>query len=221
VSTAQKVMALNPVTSGVSVVSMKRGNPIPALRYLTAGAVADRPTLATALARIEALAAETVALAARAEPDLLILPTLIIGPRNSDTSGPRRAGLFWSIVRHAEAAGIPVAAFPPFTVQRWFGDMNPKPGHAGHRKLSDTAKRRWPGVNMAMPDQFRYDTLALAAIGCAAAGIPTAQALTEDRLKLLRSGDWPTGITLPRTVAEWERLYGPSVPDFDNEEQSA
>lgn len=218
---ARKVLALSPVTSGVSLASLERGNPIPSVGYLPAPPVPDKPNLATASARIEALAERVVASALKASPDLIIMPTLIVGTMDRDTSGPRRAGLVWAIVRRATEAGIPVAAFPPFTVQRYFGELKPKPGHAGHNKLAETVKRRWSAVRRDMTPEFRYDTVALAAIGCAAVGIPTAQALTEDRLKLLKSGDWPTGIVLPRSVTEWERLHGPSTPDFGGEEKSA
>jgi hypothetical protein len=202
----RSVFAVDPVTSGVSIARIIEGDPVPRTAYDPAPEVGEHPDLHTASRRAEAQAAAVVKKVTAAEPAIVMLPHLFIGSVNNDPSGPRRAGVYWSIVRLLDEAGIQVADFPPLATQRYAG-LNAQPGFKSVDRLAESVKRRWPGANRAMPPGFRYSTVMLAAVGCAAVGIGTAVEVSPARLRLMKSGTWPGSVKLARGVDEWRAMH--------------
>jgi len=203
--TNRTVFAASPVASGVSLAALTEGDPIPKIGYLPAPAAAARGErdINTALLRIATTADSAVDKIVAANPQMLIMPTLILGSLERDSSGPRRAAIWWRIATGVDAAGIPVAAYPPLALQRWLGRATSDFGHAARRWVADEVQRTWTGARRDMSADFRWDTVGYAAAAAMALGIPTAVEPTAERLKLLRSGDWPTSITPPRHVSEF------------------
>lgn len=201
----RSVFAASPVTAGVSLAVLTEGSAIPKIGYAEApaAAAAGERDIGAAVGRIAETAAKVVDRVITARPALLIMPTLILGSLDRDSSGPRRAGIWWRIAAGATEAGIPVAAYPPLALQRWLGREKPDMARTGRSWVTGEVKRVWPGARRDLGEDYRWDTIAYAAVGCMALGIPTAVEVTEERLRLLRSGDWPNGTTLPRHVADF------------------
>ncbi|MBS9532619.1 hypothetical protein KIH27_03350 [Mycobacterium sp. M1] len=205
------VIAIDPTTSGVSLARIVTGERTPRLRYVEAPEATTKYRergLVGAMQRAEDTATGVLERVLRGgAPDLVVMSKLVTGELTRDPSGPRRSGLWWEIIRQCEAAGIPVADYPSLAAQRYFG-THAQPGLEGANRLVRAVKKRWPGVSLDMPEAFRYTSVALAAIGCAVVGIPTAIPVTQERLKLLKTGTWAPGTVIPRGVEGWKEQHG-------------
>lgn len=199
------VFAASPVASGVSLAALTEGDPIPRIGYLPApaAAAAGERDIARALRRIATTADSAVDKIIAANPVMVVMPTLILGSLDRDSSGPRRAGIWWRIATGVTEAGIPLAAYPPLALQKWLGRSKTDMTRMGHSWVTGEVKRVWTGARRDMSEDFRWDTLGYAGVAAMALGIPTAVEPTAERLKLLRSGDWPADLTPPRHVSDF------------------
>lgn len=203
------VLAVDPLTSGVSFSKITEGNPTPYPLYAKAPTVVGKPTLAEAAARIKMQVDHVVETVSKFEPELVVMPRLFLGTMKNDPSGPRRAGLYWMTVEGLTAAGIPVADFPTMTVERYAGHIA-EPGHSGVARLEKSVFKIWPGVERNL-EPYRYSTVMFAAVAAAAVGIPTALEITPDRLRYLVGGTWPKDLRVPRKLHEWQTMHGTAL----------
>ena len=204
----RSVAALSPVTSGVSLAVLTEGDDIPKIGFVVAptpAAPTDRD-IASARQRIDETAAAAVEKILSRRPTLAVLPMLLVGDTKTDTSGPRRAGLWWRIAALLEAGGVPVAAYPPLALQRWMGRAKTDFGHEARRWVGAEVQRTWPGARRDMSEAFRWDTVGYASVGAAVIGMPTALEISAARVKLLRSGDWPAGLEVPMNLLDHRAL---------------
>lgn len=196
---SRSVIALDVTVTAVSIARIAEGEPVPSTGLIVAPPSGKDYSLAATRTRTESTAEMVLdAVLTKGLPTLVVMSKLTFGDMNYDPSGGRRAALWWSITSKLLDAGIPVAECAPATAQKWLTGR----GAIGKRSYVDLDRAVhdvWPGVqNRAEP--YRMSTVALAAAGAMAAGIPTSMPVTETRMKALAPMVLPSGWHLPETT---------------------
>ncbi|TDH23400.1 MULTISPECIES: hypothetical protein [Mycobacteroides] len=141
------------------------------------------------------------------KPALVVMMKPLCDPIHEDPSGPRRMMLSGEIMRRLVDADIKVSEIPPMTLVKWvLGRF--VGGTAGRESVTKTMKDKFTGIDTTdLDSRFRWSTVALAAAGALAVGIPTRLDVTDDRLKNLKLMVLPSTWTLPSSAAEWHQKH--------------
>lgn len=202
------VIGLDPVTSGCSVVLMAEDAGIPLARWIPAPAANSNRSIAAMVHRTTQTAELVMDSVLRSgKPALVVLMKPLCDDIHSDPSGPRRMMLSGEIMRRLVDADVRVAEIPPMTLTKWI--LGRFVGGTGGRELvTKTVKDTFSGIDTTdLNDKFRWSTVALAAAGALAVGIPTRIEVTDARLKNLKLMNLPATWSLPATAAEWHQRH--------------
>lgn len=202
------VIALDPVTSGTSVALIVEGTETPAVVWIPAPPTNSNRSVAATVRRTVATADKVMDSVLRGgKPSLVVMMKPLCDDIHSDPSGPRRMMLSGEIMRRLVDADVRVAEVPPMTLTKWvLGQF--VPGKKGQELVTKAMKDTFHGIDTAdLDSQFRWSTVALAAAGALAVGIPTRIDVTDARLRDLRQMVLPSTWTLPSTAAEWHQRH--------------
>lgn len=202
------VIALDPVTSGCSVVLMAEGTQTALVRWIPAPSANSNRSIVATVHRTVATAEVVLDSVLRSgKPALVVLMKPICDDIHSDPSGPRRMMLSGEIMRRLVDVDVRVAEVPPMTLNKWtLGRF--VGGTEGIKLIEKTMKDTFPGIDTAdLDSRFRWSTVALAAAGCLAVGIETRIAVTDTRLKNLKLMNLPATWTLPQSATEWHQRH--------------
>lgn len=207
---SRHVVALDPVTSGCSIVLMAEDSPIPLVKWIPAPAANSNRSIAASVHRTVATAEGVLDSVLRSgKPSLVVLMKPLCDDIHSDPSGPRRMMLSGEIMRRLVDADIRVAEVPPMTLTKWILGRFVG-GTEGRELVTKTMRSTFPGIDTAdLNAKFRWSTVGLAAAGALVAGIKTPIEVTDDRLKNLKLMVLPSTWTLPATAAEWHQKHSP------------
>ncbi|SIA10493.1 Uncharacterised protein [Mycobacteroides abscessus subsp. abscessus] len=202
------VIALDPVTSGCSVALIAEGTQTPLVRWIPAPSANSNRSIAATVSRTVQTAESVLDSVLRSgKPALVVMMKPLCDPIHEDPSGPRRMMLSGEIMRRLVEADIKVSEVPPMTLNKWsLGRF--VGGTEGRELVTKTMKSTFPGIDIKdLDNRFRWSTVALAATGCLAVGIPTSIEVTDARLRDLRQMVLPSTWTLPSTAVEWHQKY--------------
>lgn len=202
------VIALDPVTSGVSACLMAKGVRTPLVSWIPAPAANSNRSIAATVGRTLATAELVMDSVLRSgKPSLVVMMKPLCDDIHSDPSGPRRMMLSGEIMRRLVDADVRVAEIPPMTLTKWaLGRF--VAGKEGQKQVEQAMQRTFSGIETAdLDSRFRWSTVALAAAGCFATGIETRIEVTDVRLKNLKLMNLPSTWTLPSTAAEWHQRH--------------
>lgn len=202
------VIALDPVTSGTSVALIVEGTEIPAVVWIPAPPATSNRSIAATVHRTVQTADKVLDSVLRGgKPTLVVMMKPLCDDIHSDPSGPRRMMLSGEIMRRLVESDVRVSEVPPMTLNKWLlGKF--VGGTAGRELVTKTVKSMFPGIDTeGLNDKFRWSTVALAAAGALATGIPTRLEVTDARLKDLRQMVLPATWTLPATATEWHSKH--------------
>ncbi|AGM27014.1 Uncharacterised protein [Mycobacteroides abscessus subsp. massiliense] len=195
----RSVIALDVTVTAVSIARIAEGEPVPSTGLIVAPPSGRDYSLSATRARTDTTAELVLdAVLSKGLPSLVVMSKLTLGDMNRDPSGGRRAALWWSIVTRLLDAGIPVAELATATAMKWLCGHGAV-GHRGYDALDRAVRDTWPSVR-ERGETYRMSTVALAAAGCAVAGIPTAVPCTDARMKALSPMVLPSGWRLPETT---------------------
>lgn len=202
------VVALDPVTSGCSIVLLAEDSPIPLVKWLPAPAANSNRSIAATVHRTVATAEGVLDSVLRSgKPTLVVMMKPLCDDINSDPSGPRRMMVSGEIMRRLVDADIKVSEVPPMTLTKWILGRFVG-GTEGRELVTKTVRSTFPGIDTAdLNAKFRWSTVALAAAGALAVGIPTRLEVTDARLRDLRQMVLPSTWTLPVSAAEWHAKH--------------
>lgn len=205
---SRHVVALDPVTSGCSIVLMAEDSPIPLVRWIPAPAANSNRSIAATVHRTVATAESVMNSVLRSgKPALVVLMKPLCDDIHSDPSGPRRMMLSGEIMRRLVDTDIRVAEVPPMTLTKWILGRFVG-GTEGRELVTKTVKSTFTGIDTAdLNAKFRWSTVALAAAGALAVGIPTRIEVTDARLRDLKLMVLPSTWALPQTAAEWHTKH--------------
>lgn len=207
---SRHVIALDPVTSGCSVVLMAEDAGIPLVRWIPAPVANSNRSIAATVHRTLATAELVMdSVLKSGKPSLVVMMKPLCDPIHEDPSGPRRMMLSGEIMRRLVESDIRVSEVPPMTLTKWvLGQF--VPGKKGQELVTKAMRDTFHGIDTAdLSAKFRWSTVALAAAGCFATGIPTRVEVTDARLRDLRPMVLPSTWTLPMTAAEWHQKHSP------------
>ncbi|MBN7314992.1 hypothetical protein [Mycobacteroides abscessus] len=202
------VIALDPVTSGTSVALIVEGTEIPAVVWIPAPPATSNRSIAATVHRTVQTADKVLDSVLRGgKPTLVVMMKPLCDDIHSDPSGPRRMMLSGEIMRRLVESDVRVSEVPPMTLNKWLlGKF--VGGTVGRELVTKTVKSMFPGIDTeGLNDKFRWSTVALAAAGALATGIPTRLEVTDARLKDLRQMVLPATWTLPATATEWHNKH--------------
>lgn len=202
------VIALDPVTSGCSVALIVEGAETPAVLWIPAPAANSNRSIAATVGRTVATAESVLDSVLRGgKPTLVVMMKPLCDDIHSDPSGPRRMMLSGEIMRRLVESDVRVAEIPPMTLNKWtLGKF--VGGTEGIKLVEKTIKDTFTGIDTeGLDSRFRWSTVALAATGCLATGIPTRIEVTDARLKNLKLMNLPATWSLPATAAEWHQRH--------------
>lgn len=202
------VVALDPVTSGCSIVLLAEDSPIPLMKWIPAPAANSNRSISATVHRTVATAEGVLDSVLRSgKPSLVVMMKPLCDDIHEDPSGPRRMMLSGEIMRRLVDADVKVAEVPPMTLNKWV--LGKFVGGTGGIKLVEkTMRGAFPGVDTTDLDgRFRWSTVALAAAGCLAVGIETRIEVTDTRLKNLKLMVLPSTWALPQSAAEWHQKH--------------
>ncbi|PVA22681.1 hypothetical protein [Mycobacteroides abscessus] len=202
------VIALDPVTSGCSVVLMAEGSQTPLVKWIPAPAVNSNRSIAATVHRTVQTAELVLDSVLRSgKPSLVVMMKPLCDDVHSDPSGPRRMMLSGEIMRRLVDADVRVAEVPPMTLTKWtLGRF--VAGKEGQRQVEQSVRDTFTGIDIKdLDSRFRWSTVGLAAAGCLATGIETRIEVTDTRLRDLRQMVLPSTWTLPSTAAEWHQKH--------------
>ena len=218
------VVALDVLTSGISVARFEAGATKPKLRWIPGQPdTATSHSVASTLTRHHAVAAQvldavTTVRGQRVRPTMVAMVKLSYGLMNRDPSAVRRIGLWFQVADVLAAERIPLAEIPALSAEKWLrGDAHR--GRNGYAAAADAVTALYP--DLVLPDErFRLTTVAVAGAAAMAVGIETAVAISQERLDALRGFpvadgkrvslaiQWPAARKPPKTLAEWGELNG-------------
>lgn len=205
---SRHVIGLDPVTSGCSIALLAEDAETPLVKWVPAPAANSNRSIAAAVHRTTATA-ETVldSVLRSGKPSLVVMMKPLCDPIHKDPSGPRRMMLSGEIMRQLVEADVRVAEAPPMTLNKWvLGRF--VGGTEGIKLVEKAVRSTFTGIDTTDLDgRFRWSTVALAAAGCLAVGIPTPIEVTDARLKDLRQMILPSTWTLPTTAVEWKQKH--------------
>ncbi|SLG17050.1 hypothetical protein [Mycobacteroides abscessus] len=202
------IVALDPVTSGCSIALIAADAGIPLVKWVPAPAANSNRSIAASVHRTVATAEGVLDSVLRSgKPALVVMMKPLCDDIHSDPSGPRRMMLSGEIMRQLVDADVKVAEVPPMTLNKWtLGRF--VAGTEGIKLVEQSVRATFPGIDTTeLNKKFRWSTVALAAAGCLATGIPTRLEVTDDRLKNLKLMVLPSTWTLPQTATEWHQKH--------------
>lgn len=125
------------------------------------------------------------------KPELVVLRKPNIGAK--DDSALRRLGVFWELVRNLDAAEVPVAEVPLYTVQRMLGLRANSPyADLATKCVALYPEAKLPEIEGKPDPRYRVSTIGLAVVGAVVAGIETPLTITDVMLDTARrGGDYP------------------------------
>ncbi|MBE5451217.1 gp6 protein [Mycobacteroides abscessus subsp. abscessus] len=192
---SRNVIALDVTVTAVSIARIAEGDSTPSTGLIVAPPSGKDYALSATRTRTEATSEMVMdAVLSKGLPSLVVMSKLTLGDMNRDPSGGRRAALWWSIAGRLLDAEIPVAELATATAQKWLMGHGAV-GHKGYAVLDRAVRDMWPSVR-DRGVSYRMSTVALAAAGCAVAGIPTVVPVTDSRMKALNPMVLPSGWTL-------------------------
>lgn len=202
------IVALDPVTSGCSVVLMAEGVETPLVKWIPAPSANSNRSIAATVQRTVATAERVLDSVLRSgKPALVVLMKPLCDDIHSDPSGPRRMMLSGEIMRQLVDADVKVAEVPPMTLTKWILGRFVG-GTEGRELVTKTMKSTFTGIDTTdLDNRFRWSTVALAAAGALAVGIETRIEVTDTRLKNLKLMNLPATWTLPQSAAEWHQKH--------------
>ncbi|MBE5454138.1 MULTISPECIES: hypothetical protein [Mycobacteroides] len=189
---SRSVIALDVTVTSVSIARIVEGESTPSTGLIVAPPSGKDYSLSATRARTEATSEMVLdAVLSRGMPTLVVMSKLTLGDMNRDPSGGRRAALWWAITSKLLDAGIPVSELATATAMKWLCGHGAV-GHKGYSALDRAVRDTWPSVR-DRGESYRMSTVALAAAGAAAVGIPTAVVDTDARRKALSPMVLPSG----------------------------
>lgn len=201
-------IALDPVTSGVNVALIVEGETDPAVAWIPAPPVNSNRSVAATVHRTTQTAELVMDSVLRSgKPALVVLMKPLCDDIHQDPSGPRRMMLSGEVMRRLVDADVKVAEVPPMTLTKWtLGRF--VAGKEGQRQVEQSVRDTFHGIDTTdLNAKFRWSTVALAAAGCLAVGIPTRVEVTDARLKNLKLMNLPATWSLPQSAAEWHQKH--------------
>ncbi|WP_457125841.1 hypothetical protein [Mycobacteroides abscessus] len=196
---SRSVIALDVTVTAVSIARIAEGEDTPSTGLIVAPPSGKDYSLAATRARTESTAEMVLdAVLSKGLPSLVVMSKLTWDNMNGDPSGGRRAALWWSIANQLLDSNIPVAELGVATAMKWMTGHGAV-GHKGYAALDRAVRDTWPSVR-DRGETYRMSTVALAAAGCAVAGIPTVVPATDARLDALSKMILPYGWRLPETT---------------------
>lgn len=205
---SRHVVALDPVTSGCSIVLLAEDAEVPLVRWVPAPHANSNRSIAATVHRTTQTAEKVMDSVLRSgKPTLVVMMKPLCDDLHSDPSGPRRMMVSGEIMRRLVDADVRVAEIPPMTLTKWsLGRF--VAGKQGQELVTKTMKSTFPDIDIKdLNTKFRWSTVALAAAGALAVGIPTRIEVTDDRLKNLKLMNLPATWTLPQSAAEWHQKH--------------
>lgn len=202
------VIGIDPVTSGCSVALIAADAETPLVRWIPApGANSNRSVAATVTRTVATAELVLDSVLRSGKPTLVVMMKPLCDDIHSDPSGPRRMMLSGEIMRRLVESDVRVAEVPPMTLNKWtLGQF--VAGKRGQELVAKTVRDTFTGIDTTNLDsRFRWSTVALAAAGALAVGIPTPIEVTDARLKDLRQMILPSTWTLPTTAVEWKQKH--------------
>ncbi|MBN7314909.1 hypothetical protein I3U70_26345 [Mycobacteroides abscessus subsp. abscessus] len=188
----RSVIALDVTVTAVSIARIAEGEGTPSTGLIVAPPSGRDYSLAATRTRTDTTAEMVVdAVLSKGLPTLVVMSKLTLGDMNRDPSGGRRAALWWAITSKLLDAGIPVSELATATAMKWLCGHGAV-GHKGYSALDRAVRDTWPSVR-DRGESYRMSTVALAAAGAAAVGIPTAVVDTDARRKALSPMVLPSG----------------------------
>ncbi|SKG53796.1 gp6 protein [Mycobacteroides abscessus subsp. massiliense] len=195
----RSVIALDVTVTAVSVARIVEGDSVPSTGLIVAPPSGKDYSLAATRARTDTtVEMVTDAVFSKGLPTLVVMAKHTWDNMNRDASAGRRASLWWTVTNQLLDAGIPVAELGVATAQKWLTGHGIV-GRKGQEALDRAVRDTWPSVR-DRGDMYRMSTVALAAAGCAIAGIPTVVPVTDARLDALSKMILPYGWRLPETT---------------------
>ncbi|WP_147382350.1 hypothetical protein [Mycobacteroides abscessus] len=198
------------MTSGCSVALIVEGAETPAVVWIPAPAANSNRSIAATVGRTVATAESVLDSVLRGgKPTLVVMMKPLCDDIHSDPSGPRRMMLSGEIMRRLVESDVRVGEVPPMTLNKWvLGQF--VAGKKGQELVTKAMKDTFHGIDTeGLDSRFRWSTVALAAAGCFATGIPTRVEITDARLKNLKLMNLPATWTLPQSAAEWHQKHTP------------
>ncbi|QSN22135.1 hypothetical protein I3U41_05865 [Mycobacteroides abscessus subsp. abscessus] len=188
----------------MSVAAFVEGAPSPVTKFVAAPRITDfdvlhqtARTLTTAELVMESVLRSGI-------PDLVVMMKPTMGDARKDTSAPRRMMLVGEIQRRLVEARIPVCEVSPMTLVGWLLGGGRKYPPRDFGLLEKAVRDAWAVGET--DSRFRLTTVALAAAGAVAVGIPTAKRVENSSLSALSEMTLPSGWTLPARASEWNSL---------------
>lgn len=198
-SMSRSVIALDVTVTSVSIARIDEDGGTPSTGLIVAPPSGRDYSLSATRSRTEATSEMVLdAVLSKGLPTLVVMSKLTLGDMTRDPSGGRRAALWWAIVTRLLDAGIPVSELAVATAMKWLCGHGAV-GHKGYSALDRAVHDTWPSVR-DRGETYRMSTVALAAAGCAVAGIPTVVPATDSRMKALAPMVLPSGWRLADTT---------------------
>ncbi|SIC22135.1 hypothetical protein [Mycobacteroides abscessus] len=206
---SRHVVALDPLTSGCSVVLMAEDTEAPLVKWVPAPASNSNRSIAATVHRTVATAEVVMNSVLRSgKPSLVVMMKPLCDPINKDPSGPRRMMVSGEIMRRLVDSDVKVAEVPPMTLNKWLLGRFVG-GTEGQQQVTKTVKSTFPEIDIEdLDSRFRWSTVGLAAAGALTVGIETPIEVTDARLRDLRQMVLPSTWTLPSSAAEWHQKHG-------------
>lgn len=196
---SRSVIALDVTVTSVSIARIAEGEGTPSTGLIVAPPSGRDYALSATRARTDTTAELVLdAVFSKGLPSLVVMSKLTLGDMTRDPSGGRRAALWWAIVTRLLDAGIPVSELAVATAMKWLCGHGAV-GHKGYSALDRAVHDTWPSVR-DRGETYRMSTVALAAAGCAVAGIPIVVPATDSRMKALAPMVLPSGWRLADTT---------------------
>ncbi|WP_255775880.1 hypothetical protein [Mycobacteroides abscessus] len=202
------MISLDPVTSGVSAALIAEGVSAPLVSWIPAPVANSNRSVAATVTRTTQTAELVMDSVLRSgKPSLVVMMKPLCDNIHDDPSGPRRMMLSGEIMRRLVESDIRVSEVPPMTLNKWtLGRF--VPGKEGQQQVAQAMQRTFTGIDTEnLNTRFRWSTVALAAAGALAVGIPTRVEVTDARLRDLRQMVLPSTWTLPQSAAEWHQKH--------------
>ncbi|SLJ13381.1 hypothetical protein [Mycobacteroides abscessus] len=197
------VVGLDAVVTGVSVAAFGEGTSSPVTKFVAAPRITDfdvlhqtARTLTTAEMVMESVLRSGV-------PELVVCMKPTTGDARRDTSGPRRMMLVGEIQRRLVEVGIPVAEVSAMTLVGWLMGGGRKYPPRDFGLLEKAVRDAWAVGET--DSRFRLTTVAVAAAGAVAVGIPTRKSVENSSLSALSEMTLPSGWELPERASEWNK----------------
>lgn len=205
--TKRFVVGIDPLVSSTSLAIFAEGRDEPLTRVLHSDPPTRDFSVISNVQRTQRTADSVMAaVLTNGLPELVVMAKPICGDHRRDASGPRRMMLAGEIEKRLVDAEIPVAELPPMTIIKWLLSGNHTYPPRDFEKIETRIRDLWRPPDAG--DKYRLTTVALAAAGAIAVGIPTRHPVTNGGLATLgASMILPPGWKLPETEPQWRAKH--------------